>query len=223
MCAVLRKCRYLCVFWFCFCCIGCSDETLGDDVTFPFAPWHMWGNTVRIVVPGPSVGAFSEVQATQLLRINYARPETWSFFFSGRIVGGDVQAVEVNAFAFFEIILGVGRSNFKTDITPQTDPFESFRWNVLAGNVPAQQGAKWTTSVETPVLNDTSNERRIVEWVPGQDIQVIARARTVNAEPGNTYEFELTGFFAPRSHVRPEWFSDSEDESRFRGKETGGT
>jgi hypothetical protein len=58
-----------------------------------------------------------------------------------------------------------------------------------------------------------------IEWLPAQDIQCYARA---SLGPVGTADIEVSAWFAPRSHVRPDWFRET-DESRFRGGEVDGT
>jgi hypothetical protein len=54
-----------------------------------------------------------------------------------------------------------------------------------------------------------------VEWLPAQDIQCTVRAGLQNV---GTATVEVTSWFAPRSHVRPDWFNE-----QFLGGETNGT
>lgn len=186
---------------------------------FPLAPWHMWGGTQRVDIT-PAAGVTTNA-SLQLAKVSYKRPETWSFFFGVSLLGqgdsSDTLAIRV----YIDIILGVGRSSFQAanqDLAsfPQ---FARFGWNLVA---PYNLGAipkKWTTVGSRVQLDDLdATDTTRPEWLVAQDIQATARLGVTAETTEPTITAEVSAFFAPRSHVRPDWFREE-----FRGHETGGT
>src|SRR5688572_19009058 len=114
-------------------------------------PWHMWGTSAQVRVPDVSAGTNFQV-TQQLARVNYKRPETWSFLLEAELlkvpapVAGNMLVI-----VEFELIAGVGRSNIKIGATDngQNTGFARFGWTFAAAAIlPAQ--VKWTTSTLTP-------------------------------------------------------------------------
>lgn len=193
----------------------------------PIAPWHMWGTseTLRTVTTSGN----PIVTGHQLARVDYKRPENWRFLFGGRLLGGDAAVVgPTDVYIAFDLIVGVGRSNFTTE-----EPFTTIsnlrafcvmHWIVDPGIVPGQQpdNVKIATEVFATPLDDANpgvTFLRVVDHIPAEAIS--ARAKLITAgDPGLNIEAEATAFFAPNAHVRPDWFAD---ENQFRGMETGGT
>jgi hypothetical protein len=179
-------------------------------------PWHMWGSSIVVrLEQGGSRG--TEVQ---LVRVNYKRPETWSFFFGARILDGSIIAGASSVFIDYEVVLGVGRTLFTAigAILPGVG-FCSFAWQIGAGANPAQTNPKWTTRVFTPPLNDFAAATTIqsLDEIPAQDIQIKANV----SAPLGAADFrvvELCAWVAPRAHLRPDWF-----ERNYLGSELGGT
>lgn len=198
--------------------LGCTLETKGNmtAASNPLAPWHMWGTTKQL-----SLNNAVNVSG-QLSKINYKRPDTWSFFFGARLL--DVQSSEpvVQVFVVFDVIIGVGRSSFST-VPPNGEVaiasgFAPFRFAVPTPFTPSFSHSKFRTTGRGVNLDDlTDPSPPFIEWLPAQDIQCFARGRVF---PSGTARVEVTSYFAPRSHIRPDWLSEGD---QFNGGETGGT
>jgi hypothetical protein len=205
--------------------LACGDSMASrDKVPFGMPPWHMWGNTARLELQ--STPNFGGMATKQLVKINYKRPETWSFFFGARVINAASGGAVLGVHVAFDIIIGVGRTMFST--TPNAPPgvnalgttvpaFVRFRFDVGIPIVPLLNQPKWTTTGQPPVMDDSTPLVLTppVEWLPAQDIQCTVRAGLQNV---GTATVEVTSWFAPRSHVRPDWFNE-----QFLGGETNGT
>jgi len=207
-----------------------TQHDMPAPVFNPMPPWHMWGNTVTATVETPPAGAGALVGGAnvQLFKIAYRRPETWSFFIAGRLLTGNVSDVDIQVIAQINLMPGVGRTMFDTlGVFGASTAFVEFRWLVVAGVLPGTGNVrKWTTQADTPLLDDlTATSRQLIQWIPAQDIQAQFRLALVLTAPSlvtNSATVEITAWMAPRTHIRPDWFSD-EDQTQFLGSETGGT
>lgn len=199
----------------------------------PLPPWHMWGTSELITAPAVPVGTpnFQSVNNQQMARVNYGRPERWSFFFGGRITEnfisvGDDQVVEL----IFDLNLGVGRSVFQTlQRRPQNPLFSGnhgycrFRWNLAPGINGTTAVAKYATRVPTPLQDDDlATSQQVSDWFPAQDVNCQCTLIHTKSDPLQTITVEATAYFAPTVHVRPDWFARAGESERFRGAETGG-
>ncbi len=187
-------------------------------------PWAMWGDTKSVRV---EVGTIVlNVASSQICRIAYGRPETWDFFFSAKLIeltedyAHHIGQIDVS----FDVTIGVGRSS----VTIQD--FEHFIWYASSGSpithfVPGS--LKYSTEVigparEDKVLStDPDGPENIIAEITAQDIQVGARL-TYNGWPVGDLTprsalVEVTAYFAPRVHLRPEWF-----KGEFPGGEDNG-
>jgi len=188
-------------------------------------PWHMWGSTQ--ILEASSTPAFGGITSRQLAKIQYKRPETWSFFFGARILAATVPAgVTLGIHVAFDLIIGVGRTMFDTTagglaIGSTIPAFAKFRFTTTVPLVPVLNQPKWRTTGESAVFDDSTPLvlPPPIEWFPAQDIQCSAR---VQLQSVGTAKVEVTSWFAPRSHVRPDWFREL-DAAQFRGAETDGT
>jgi len=191
----------------------------------------MWGTTVQLQsIPNEPIGR----QTQQIARINYKRPETWSFWFGGQLTGGTTNTTgsNIRASMQFDLFLGVGRSVFgtKQKIEP-TAPvnrvaFARFEWVVPPGDTPGQvvNNTKYTTQVRTPPLDDDLIDSfQLIEWFPSSDIQCEVQFITQIDGLNHVVQGEASAYFAPRSHVRPDWFQRATEQARFRGSEAGGS
>lgn len=187
----------------------------------PAAPWHMWGNQIELDVPGASPATVPEVVSSQLLKVQYRRPETWSFWFAAQPAELEVGAPSM--ILLIDLIIGVGRTHMNTmDQRPSTvftaadvQAFVKMRW--VGGAAITHPPVRWTTRGYALSMDDTdATLAQPVDWFPAQDIQVYARA--FNTQTGQPKRVTVWGFVAPRTHVRPDWFVEA-----FRGGETGGT
>lgn len=204
-----------------------SPTFMGND-----PPWKLWGNTERKRLTTLAFGTAPQLE-TQLIRVNYARPDTWHWFFSAHIVAGptpaDPQIAGIRI--AFDVTIGVGRAAFKI---PNFEEYV-WIWGDPGGGVsplPPLLQPKWSNSVwgpqrqtqnlpspAFPALPTAPNELR--ELV-AQDIQVNFRMVSESNFP-NSIEVEVFSFWAPKTHIRPDWLQpDAPDEAMFAGGEIGG-
>ena len=187
-------------------------------------PWKMWGST-EIVEGAISPSAASTlVGSQQLAKIAYGRPDTWSFFFGGRVVGGPPAPVStVDIRLTFQLIVGVGRDVFNTE-KAATVGFATLRWLLAPGLGVQTLQPKWTTVAETPATDDgVVGSERLIEFFPAEQIQCKANLSVLTAAPPPdvlTYQVAATALFAPRTHVRPDWWKEQGEQ--FEGGELGG-
>lgn len=210
-------------------------------------PWHLWGNTQRIVV---IMQTFAEPlpQQIQLIKVAYKRPETWNWLFSARLLSGEpsvafLQQVTVE----FDLTVGIGRSAIQIAGPGQFvgngfNAFERYQfvWGPAAGAFP-RNAHIYTTEVLAPnrrFSRDPPFEDQDGNAVPpaqsattirsivAQDIQLNARVSAVtlpgDASIGLPVEVEVSASFAPMTHVRPDWYLQAPDEMVFAGGETQG-
>jgi len=169
-------------------------------------PWHMWGNSQLVNSPGLTV------QSTQLIRINYGRPERWRWLFSAQEFAVQAGNIFSNADVDFDLTIGVGRS------VVQIPSFEHFH---LAGTASASPliGKLIYSSSSVGPLRDFSvptSASTILDF-PAQDIQLVVR---VNSD--SICNVEVKAFFSPATHVRPEWHGGPEVDTRYPGDEHRG-
>jgi hypothetical protein len=200
----------------------------------PFAPWQMWGTSQNVTVPGGLDPRAGQQFTAQLAKINYARPDTWSFLFVATlnvVPAVPPPATEVRINCDFDLTVGVGRSAVTlvtdsimtgTSVVPPGFVRLQFVYNSPT-NEPGR--SKWTSVARAEV--DDAGTFVTMDHFPAQDIQCQARVSNATDAPAlHATETRVTvsAYFAPRSHIRPEWFSDSDNPNdRFRGNETGGT
>ena len=197
----------------------------------PAAPWTLWGKTETLEIKQtPPIR--TATQTSQLVKVNYKRPESWRFFLGAYLLTGDpVPAGPLSAVvvARYIVTVGVGRSSFAThpnDIgnNGSATAFGEFRWKIPPGATPGDSNqfgnVKWTTVVSTPPLDDTAPEpvRKDVDVIVSEDIQIQGEAFTL-IFPAPTWKctISMTAYVAPNVHVRPDWFV-----RMFKGGELGG-
>lgn len=164
-------------------------------------PWHMWGTQSDGAIS--LTGVAVQQQGSQLARVNYKRPDTWSFCFVlnlltiTNVVGGAVQV-----FANFDLTLGVGRAsttlrNFAVLKIGRTIPFLT----------PSLMPAQVFTTVGGNFEDIDGTLARVPNGsvdFPSSEIQCEARIlATGSATMDLTYS--VAAYFAPRTHFRPEW------------------
>lgn len=192
-------------------------------------PWHLWGNTERF---GP-FGSFSpgSVQGIgrQLVRVSFKRPETWRWMFAAKLMSAPSAGVagSYQLSIDFDVTIGVGRSSF-------TMPgFDRLQWVWTGVGDGPTSFPIWVASAVSPPANysfanglPVANQTgRIIDRIVAQDIQVMCRVQFVAIdEPiGGQAELEVSAYFSPATHVRPDWLRDAPEEARFGGNEIGGT
>lgn len=185
-------------------------------MTEALPPWHMWGSTQTVRIT--PVGGTTVERSLQIARINYRRPDVWRFFVAGSVVGAGIASDQITVRMYFDLILGVGRSVFDTSTELLST---NTQWVPLIWTLPALQNLaaidkKWTTETSTPSLS--TGVVQLMRWFPAQDVQCKARVQVTSETTEPELTLEATAFFAPSTHLRPDWFS-----GRFQGEERGGT
>jgi hypothetical protein len=165
------------------------------------------------------------------------------------ISGPDAVGFRTNVSVDFELIVGIGRSNvninrkFQTSTGPQdpgSRPFEHFEFQYgTTGKFPGSI-LLYSTQVLAPnrtyttdlAENQTGNavppdeSASVISQIVGQDLQlqVSANARSGVGSPaiGGEIVIEVSGMFAPKNHIRPDWFMNAPDEAVFAGSEVAG-
>lgn len=186
-------------------------------------PWHLWGNTQRIetspfTIPAGDDSSFASGPAQgQLARVAYGRPDTFHWLFHSLLVGipdllgaglqaSDEALLEVH----FDLTVGIGRSQ----ITIQD--FEVHSWDWLVSGPPAVNDQLYTTSVEgkRSEAQDGTLELTLIDEITAQHIQLSSR-NVLTITRGSTdvpvtipaSAVLVSAHFAPKTHVRPSWFS----------------
>ncbi len=183
-------------------------------------PWHMWGNTQVIdLVSTGAVGPPPVFNSQQLCRVNYGRPESWHWIFMARILNAsDAVAPSLAAVVVvFDLIIGVGRSNI------QLPDFETFVINYpgVAPRTPFYStqaigpNRTLTPGPGGPIAN-------LITEFPAQDIQVATRTVFAHSAAGEAAKIEVSAHFAPKNHIRPDWFRDGPPELQYGGAEIEG-
>lgn len=175
-------------------------------------PWHMWGNSQTIgPIVGLGVGTGPAQSSGQLVRIDYARPETWRWTWEVTVLSGSISVASANLVVLLQATTGVGRSQTTIPIG---------RFNFTLGVGPVIRTQKYTNNVSGPNPDDTvaaPGLPNVINTFVGQDIQVNVVSQFF-ATAGDNVSYETTALFAPETHVRPEWFhgmfSGGEDKGR---------
>jgi len=216
----------------------------GNALGAAIPPWHMWGNTQRIEVVVQSPTNPLVFSPGQLLRIAYKRPETWHWVLSARLIDGpnstlvDPIIVEVH----YDLTIGIGRSMMQIPggyayFDQRNDPaFERFQfiWGgpTVGADATFPRGAQiYSTAVQAPgkdFLNGPvpTKSPAIVNEIVAQDIQlncrVIAITFPAGTPIGGRVTVEVSGHFAPKNHIRPDWFREGTEPQQFQGGEVEG-
>jgi hypothetical protein len=175
----------------------------------------MWGSEQTITVAQLTP---EYVRTTaQLARIHYKRPETWEFLFWVKVLSCNGVPGTWNFQVEFELTVGVGRSVIQLPLPPFL--FETS----LSGPFPI---TKFATSMQLPIIHEGSAAPtvpnvvpQIFDHFPAEDIQCSAGASFAGIPTGIVVVANVGAFFAPRSHIRPEWMMNP---PQFSGAEIGG-
>lgn len=213
-----------------------SDRATGNP------PWHMWGSSQSVtVVEVPILTGLNTAAGTvQLARINYRRPESWRFLFAGTLTQADSNTPgnDTTIQVDFDLIVGVGRTavTLGLDTIPgavtSTDPsttnttrgFCRLRWRALGGTFgPVRKWTMWGISApldDSAIAPVPPDQSRMIDSVVASDLQCRARIAVTGVEE-NEYKLNVTALFAPRVHLRPDWFNP-QAAAKYRGSEIGG-
>lgn len=215
-------------------------------------PWHLWGNTQRISVPVQSSSNPGRRTSTpgQLIKISYKRPETWHWLFAARLISGPnsdgVNSLQLQV--IFDLTVGVGRSMVQVLGSPTAingnTPFEAyfFTWGPLAAIFPAN-AFLYSTQVLAPnrtfrsdppfpnqggfpVAGEFVTGPSVIDQIVAQDLQLncqlICLATAGDAAIGQSVVVDVSAQFAPKTHMRPDWFRNAPEELIFAGSEVEG-
>lgn len=210
-------------------------------------PWHLWGNSQLIEAPVQDSSAAQRTATRgQLIKLSYARPETWHWILAARLESGpnslgDQTQVEVA----FDVFTGIGRSNIVLQPAPgafQDKAFEQFffQWGPVSSLFPRNVQI-YTTQVlapnrvyrsDAPFPDQTGNavageqSASVIDHIVAQDLQVAARVIALAppgaASLGAIVTVEVSAAFAPKTHIRPDWFLRASPDVRFAGGEVKG-
>jgi hypothetical protein len=171
----------------------------------------MWGNSQSLLIDVLPDTTASTVVNSQLIRIAYARPETWHFLFGVSIDECSGTVGNPGVFqARFNLTIGIGRSqitvpNFRLFLT-QTLPSSGQQW--------------WSTTGLETLPQFTPDENEVIHEIVGQDIQLNVDAILAGeVAAGTRLRCTVSAFFSPKTHVRPEWFKGG----TFNGEENAGS
>lgn len=158
-------------------------------------PWHMWGGSVNVTA---NVNALA---SQQILRINYARPETWRFFYAIQLPNGTPNLSTI--IVVLKMSAGIGRSVITM---PQGAPGTGQFY--LASETIGQNLAPGTGVIRSraypPDFTGANDTTHPIETIVAQDLQVWAEV-SCNAG-GNGTIVQVSMQCAPNVHIRPEWY-----------------
>ena len=168
----------------------------------------MWGSkrVVSLVQTAPPIVS----AGGQLVSVRYKRPESWRWVLwinvTQAATGGPSSLITNFSFQF-----GVG-------LDLLTIPaFETFTGVFPASPLPT---LLFSSSINAPSRNTSAAPplpQNVVDNIVAQTIQVGFNVTVSGGAPGDSYTVEVGAFFAPRTHIRPDWFVE-----KFAGEETGG-
>jgi len=166
-------------------------------------PWLMWGSEQPLLLDTANSGGNAIANASQqLAQIRYKRPDTWTFFFSAILTGGSAANILIDI--AFDLTFGVGRS------TTQIPNFCRFSF-AYTGDAPVGSALYCTDvpnqrtengNLTTPPAFTTDGR---ISTLPAQTIQCAARGTLTTLVSGPSAQLAVAAYFAPRTHVRPDW------------------
>lgn len=199
-------------------------------------PWHMWGNSQRIEVDFPlGLSNFSPAVRQQLTKVAYGRPDTWHWLFTARLIDAtDADPDEPLTLSItWELTVGIGRSfqqnlgfdswtmSWGTPVTP-TDVAPRGRLLWATQTYQSRLGRQIFIAPEVEPPN-------LIDEIVAQDIQLTVRAAMSSPVTPRTSNkravIEVGAQWAPKCHVRPDWFRNDEGtplELQFPGGEVQG-
>lgn len=160
-------------------------------------PWHMWGSTQ--VISCSTAGGVGTVSSTQLVRINYGRPEAWRFLAHVALPAGTPAAASITV--NFKAIMGIGRASVTLSPLAQFTPGASL----------AIGASSWQTRSFQPNFDGTLTTANPDDAMVAQDVQAWAEM-TANVSALNV-PVQVSLMFAPNVHVRSDWYKGIFEET----------
>lgn len=171
-------------------------------------PWLMWGSAQTINVKGSDVAS-----SGQLCQIDYRRPDTWHFLIYGVVTRAS--NIDPGTFLNIDIALTIGLGRTTIPIPN----FARLTWG--PGGATIQPNVvRACTTVEVAKENATRVSNNVINEVVFQNLQSTWSAAFVESNANSQADVQLTMFWAPKNHVRPEWFNSP--LAHFPGGETEG-
>jgi hypothetical protein len=191
------------------------------------APWLFWGSdqTLAFRSVGLSMNPIVPSVSPQIARIDFGRPETWTFFIGAKLESltpfppaGVTYNIEIN----FIATIGLARTSRALNLGPLTFAVSG---DVAPSVSPTVGLMAWATQTRSPVRIPADpavpGHFALLDSFPAQSINCVATARPIATPAPEPFSgvLTVTALFAPRTHVRPEWFKDG----RFTAGEDYGT
>ena len=208
---------------------GGAGRSLATEVDVLIAntpPWHMWGTSqiVDLSIDPPLV-ANNATFTQQLAKVSYGRPETWHWIFAVNVLQADAADVGQDLILDiqWDLTIGLGRS------VTRHENFDRWFFVWTAGVFPASRRVTWSQRSIRPGIPRSSAPAvladDVIDRVVAQEIQLNATVRLgeSGALSPKQARVEVSAFFAPSVHVRPDWMLlDKELPEQFTGGEIGG-
>jgi hypothetical protein len=190
-------------------------------------PWHLWGGSEVIQTSVSAPDTAGAGASGQLARIHYKRPETWHWLFGAQLLEADDASAgqTLDLQIVFELTMGVGRAIF------QHRAFDSWNISWVASAAPIgrilmatqTQGFDLARTIVTP-----PSPPNFIDQIVAEDIQLQVRANLLMSGSivgTRNAKVQVTAFFSPKSHVRPDWLRADPrlNNQRFKGGEIEGT
>jgi hypothetical protein len=180
------------------------------------APWIMWGSDQQIAFSGNAGGITSNASA-QLSRVDFGRPDTFSFFLSALVTAANAPNGDTGNATLsvdYDLTIGLGRS------VVQIRSFEHYEivLGFVAGLWDGSQQLVYSTEVVAPKRTAASTDQNIIRELPTQSVNIAARCTLATAFDVELGSVTCSAYFCPRTHLRPEWFKGG----NFKGGEDNG-
>lgn len=181
--------------------VGCSNEV--EDPDMPSnregrAPWMLWGQSTAFPVLGGIPGAIPR-NVAQLAQVRYGRPDSWRFLLRAKVVQVNGSAGAANFILNWNLTLGLGRGVITIPA------FCTMTWT--PAEFVTNGSDKYATSSE--IISTRAPDGTgpfLFNEFPAESIQLDVDA---SFDAANTValgsNLEISAFFAPVTHIRPEW------------------
>lgn len=185
----------------------------------------MWGNSQVIENAAGTLG--EEPTNGQILRITYLRPDSWHFVLAAKLFDAPLAlapGTEAHVALIWNVTIGIGRSVSRLEF------FELFNWSWTAPLPPPRVQIRSTQALQANTrsignpspVDVRATQPNLISEVVAQDIQVDVLCQYFTnpliAGAGTSIKLQVDAMFAPKTHIRPEWFKGG----AFPGAEDGG-